>query len=112
MNVYIDTLKERPRLPLTFDYPTYYDRASNEYLKLVNMYAGEYGSLAKGKAYANAWTDELFPNGLVDLTWKQVYWDLKCHREHHPECDCNGHNNPTGCQVCRVSARVEFNEIR
>ena len=107
MNVYIDTLKERPQT--TLPYPTYYHRANNEYLKLVNMYADEYGSLRKGQAYAEAWIDELYPHGLTDFTWQQVYWDLKTHREHHPECDCNGFNNPTGCQVCRVSARVDFN---
>ena len=108
MNVYLDTLKERPR---PINYPSMYHRAVNEYLKMVNDYAIEYHSLRKGRAYADAWVDELFPDGLADLTWEQVYNDLKCHREHPPECDCNGVNNPTGCQVCRVSARVDFNEI-
>ena len=107
MNVYVDTVKERP----SFDYPNHYDRANNEYLKLVNQYAGEYGSLKTGRAYAQAWVDELFPDGMADLTWKQIYWDLKTHREHPPECDCNGINNPTGCPGCRVSARVDFNKI-
>jgi len=109
MNVYIDTLKPHE----TFDhvYPTAYDRAKDEYLKLVLVYSDEHSSLNKGRAVAEAWIDELFPGGLTDLTWEQIYWDLKCHREHPPECDCNGHNNPTGCQVCRVSARVDFTEI-
>ena len=89
------------------DLDSYYWRARDEYLKLVNMYTTEHISLRKGRAYAEAWMDELFPDGLAELTWEQVYWDLKCHREHHPECDCDGTNNPTGCPVCRVSARVE-----
>ena len=107
MNVYIDILKARP--PFTLEYPTYYDRAREEFLKMVNEYAEEYRNLNKGRAHAESWVDELFPNGLADLTWSQVYWDLKTHREHPPECDCTGSNNPTGCQVCRVSARVDFN---
>lgn len=107
MNVYVDTLKARP--PFTLDYPTDYDRARGEYVKMVNDYAEEYHSSRKGQAYADAWIDEIFPDGLADLTWSQVYWDLKTHREHPPECDCDGTNNPTGCQVCRVSARVYFN---
>ena len=111
MNVYIDTLKPRNTYsdPSITTYPTDFDRARNEFLKMVVEYSREYNSLDKGRAYAEAWIDELFPNGLTDLTWEQIYWDLKCHREHHPECDCNGHNNPTGCPVCRVSARVDFN---
>lgn len=106
MHVYLDTLKPHD----TFDhvYPTALDKARNEYLKLVNMYADECNSLKKGQAYASAWVDELFPNGLADLTWSQIYNDLKCHREHPPECDCTGFNNPNGCQECRVSARVDF----
>ncbi|MCK4827931.1 hypothetical protein KA005_70025 [bacterium] len=107
MYSYLDICKQRPQY--TLRYPTDFDRAQNEYLKLVNEYAQEYHSLKKGRAYARAWLDELFPDGLADLTWKQVYWDLKTHREHPPECDCTGSNNPTGCQVCRVSARVDFN---
>ena len=91
------------------DLDSYYWRARDEYLKLVNMYANEYGSLRKGWIYADTWIDELFPNGLTDLSWSQIYWDLKTHREHPPRCDCNGINNPTGCPVCRVAARVEFN---
>ena len=104
---YIDTLKARP--VFTKEYPTDYHKACNEYLKLVNEYADEYHSLKKGRAYAREWLDELYPDGIGNLTWEQVYWDLKTHREHPPECTCTGFNNPTGCQVCRVSARVEFN---
>ena len=91
------------------DYGSPYWRARDEYLKLVNEYAGEHNSLKKGRAYADAWMDELFPDGLADLTWEQIYNDLLCHREHPPHCDCNGFNNPTGCPVCRVSARVDPN---
>ena len=107
MTVYIDTLKARP--PFTLEYPTAYDRARGEYAKLVNEYSQEYHSSRKGRAYAEAWVDELFPDGIADLTWEQIYWDLRTHREHPPECSCTGFNNPTGCPVCRVSARVEFN---
>ena len=103
---YLDTLKARPAFAL--EYPTDYDRARGEYVKMVNEYAEEYDSSRKGWAYANAWLDELYPDGLADLTWEQIYNDLKCHNEHPPRCDCNGINNPTGCPVCRVSARVEF----
>ena len=109
MYSYLEVFKERPRY--TPKYPTDFDRAQNEYLKMVNDYAQEYHSLKKGKAYAEAWMDELYPNGLAHLAWEQIYNDLKCHREHPPECDCNGFNNPNGCQECRVSARVGFNEI-
>ncbi len=96
--------------PRTLDdysnFDSHYWRARDEYLKLVNEYAGEHNSLRIGRAYADAWLDELFPDGVADLTWEQIYWDLKTHREHPPECDCNGHNNPLGCAECRVSARV------
>ena len=104
---YLDTLKARP--PITREYPTFYDRARGEYVKMLVDHTEENRSLEKGKLVAEAWIDELFPDGLANLTWEQIYWDLKCHNEHPPECDCNGHNNPTGCQVCRVSARVDFN---
>ena len=108
MNVYIDTLKERPQF--TLEYPTDYDRARGEYAKMVNEYAQEYHSSRKGREVASAWMDELYPNGtMCNYTWNQIYWDLRNHREHHPECDCNGVNNPTGCAVCRVSAKVDFN---
>lgn len=104
MSCNLGYLKQKP-YPIG-EYPTFYDRAKNEYHKLVNMYADEYGSLRKGKTHAEAWCDELFPNGIADLSWGEIYWDLKTHREHPPECDCNGHNNPLGCAECRVSARV------
>ena len=103
MNTYAGLLK-RPQFAQV--YPNDYDRARNEFLKLVVEYSREYNSLNKGRAVAEAWVDELFPNGLAHLTWEQIYWDLKTHREHPPECDCNGFNNPTGCPECRVSARV------
>ena len=107
MNIYIDILKAKP--PISNGYPTNYHRALNEFLKMVNEYAEEYNNLNKGRAYAEAWVDELFPNGIADLTWEQVYWDLKIHNVHPPECTCDVNNNPTGCPVCRVSARVDFN---
>jgi len=108
----LNILETKQRVRSTLAYPTFYDRARNEYLKLVNQYAQEYHSLKKGEAVANAWIDELFPDGLVDLTWEQIYWDLKTHREHPPRCDCNGINNPNGCQECRVSARVDPKDYR
>lgn len=88
---------------------SHYWRARNEFLKLVNQYAGEYGSLKSGRAYAEAWVDELFEDGLENYTWEQVYWGLRNHREHPERCDCNGFNRPLGCPECRVSARVDFN---
>ena len=110
MYSYLDVFKERPSYSPV--YPTDFDRAHNEYLKLVNQYAEEYGSLRKGKAIAEAWVDELFPNGLAENTWEEIYWDLKTHREHPPVCNCNGINNPNGCQECRVSARVDPKDYR
>ena len=109
MNVYVDTLKERPQ---SIDYPSMYHRAVNEYLKMVNEYAAEYGSLLKGEAYARAWVDELFPGKMSSYSYEDIYWGLRNHREHPPECDCNGFNRPLGCPECRVSARVDFNDIR
>ena len=108
----MNILETKQRVRSTLAYPTFYDRARNEYLKLVNQYAQEHYSLRMGQAYAQAWVDELFPDGLADLTWEQIYNDLKCHREHPPECDCNGFNNPNGCQECRVSARVDPKDYR
>ncbi len=99
----------QPRTPDDYGaHDSYYWRARNEYLKLINQYASEHNSLKIGQAYTKAWFNELFPDGLISLTWEEVYNDLLCHREHPPRCDCNGINNPTGCPVCRVSARISY----
>ena len=102
----------KPRTVEDYAIPdSYYWRSRNEFLKMVVEYSQEYNSLDKGRAVAEAWVDELLPD-IANLTWNEIYWGLRNHREHPEECDCNGFNRPNGCPECRVSARVDFDDIR